>query len=136
MSYNTKYREIRCTFYSVSSKENILQNYSTISQPVCWHRYSQDREHPHHQETLILPIYNLAYFSPPLTTEHLVTIDLLSIFIILPFRECCISRIIKSNLLEVALLFSPSGFLWRLIQGLKTYVYTKNTHGCLWKIYH
>lgn len=102
MSYNTSYREIRCTLYSVSSKHNNLQNFCTISQPVCWHSCIQDRVHPHHWGDLHFTHLQPCLPPSPLTPEHLVTTNLLFIFIILPFRECCISGIIKSNLLEVA----------------------------------
>ena len=31
-----------CVFYLVSSRDNILQNYSTVSQPEHWRYYSQE----------------------------------------------------------------------------------------------
>lgn len=37
-------------FYLVSSNGSILHNYITISQPGCWHQYTEDTEHFHHKD--------------------------------------------------------------------------------------
>ena len=66
-----QYMEIPSTHYPVYPNGNILQNYSTISQPGFWLTYSQDIEYFHYHKDLSPGSHKYVHFCNFMSSRQL-----------------------------------------------------------------